>query len=92
MLRVIILAIAVAGCSASAEDRATKPLPVVGEFKAKGYSITTDEHVTVMDLPSRLVPERCWVYVNEKIRTSHMHCESDGVTSDLPAQGAELER
>lgn len=65
---------------------------VVGEFRSKVYPLSDHERVMIMDVPTRYEPNRCWIYVNEKIGTSHMRCESDGVTDSLPLQGPELER
>lgn len=50
--------------------------PIVGEFKTKIYPVTEHEHVTMYDMPGYWEPTRCWVWVDDVTRTSHMRCEN----------------
>jgi hypothetical protein len=85
-----------AGCTASAdpvqEPKVAKIREVVGTFQAKTYDISDHEHVVAFDMPNRIVPSRCWTYVNEKTATSNMHCDSDEPGTEMPPRGGPIDR
>lgn len=96
-LACLALLASIYGCGETqhAQEKPLQPrkLTVAGAFQTKRIQITDTEYVRVLDLPDRIMPTRCWVYVNDVTKTSHMHCDSDeATTQDLPIQGAELER
>ena len=48
-----------------------------GEVKTSRVVISQDEYLTIIDVPDNYVGKRCWVYVNDKIKTSHMKCDDE---------------
>ncbi len=78
---VLALALAVvAGCSSRSAEKAverTKEPQVYGEFKTQIIRINEHEHITLYDMPNYTTPLRCWVWVDDVTRTSHMRCDSD---------------
>ena len=98
----LILPVAVTSCYFfSSTNSGNPPVPpkkkaladVVGKFQSKIYPVSEHEHVLVFDIPNRMMPSRCWTYVNENIKTSNMHCDFDQTpTDDMPIQGDTLER
>lgn len=68
------------------------PPTVTGEFRTRNYVSSDHEHIVVFDLPNRVFPTRCWVYVNEATKTSNMQCDPNDDSGGLPAQGTELSR
>lgn len=74
----IISMLFISSCSSEfkAKPQQSKQHLSPGEFKSKQFKISDDEHVTVFDMPDNLLGSRCWVWVNEKINTSHMKCDN----------------
>lgn len=95
LLPMILIAL-LAACSAKVETGKSEPAKVKardmvrGEFKTKVITLTEHERVRVIDLPGR-TPTRCWVYINDSVKSSQMHCDDDGVTPDLPTEGPQPE-
>ncbi|WP_150119909.1 hypothetical protein [Polynucleobacter asymbioticus] len=81
LLCTISLAI-LSGCSEKAPTNKHAPPPIVGEFKSKTFQVNESEHVTMFDMAGYWEPTRCWVWVDEKTKNSHMRCNTD--TPEMP--------
>jgi len=92
-MRWILPLLLLSACSDHPPDagHATYVPQVHGSFQSKTYPVGDDEHVVVFDVPNRVFPNRCLVYVNEKLGTTNMRCD-DADTGPLPEQGPPLEK
>lgn len=77
-LIVVLFGIVLSGCSQKTEKaRKVSSTGPTGEIKVTRVTISPDEYLTVMDIPDNYIGKRCWVYVNDKIKTSHMKCDDE---------------
>ena len=77
-LIIVFFGIVLTGCGHKTEKpRKVSSSGPAGEIKVTKVFISPDEYLTVMDIPDNYIGKRCWVYVNDKIKTSHMKCDDD---------------
>lgn len=82
MQKLLVLALALAGCSAPPEPVA-KPAPA---FMAKRYDLPDGAYLQTVSLPGRYVPTTCVIYTNEKLGKTHMACEVGTAALEGPEQ------
>lgn len=70
------------GCNqkSDAPRKIPRNLPA-GDVKITKVVISLDEYLTIMDIPDNFIGKRCWVYVNDKIKSSHMKCDDDFIST-----------
>lgn len=73
----LLVGISIASCNQKQAQAPRAPLTPPSEIKSSTYRINDDEHLTIIDIPDNYLGKRCWVYVNDKIKTSHMKCDDD---------------
>lgn len=73
----LLAGIAMVSCTQKPAQAPHAPISLPAEIKSSTYRINDDEHLTIMDIPDNYLGKRCWVYVNDKIKTSHMKCDDD---------------
>lgn len=94
-MRLILIALILAGCGAQYEpvkqdDKVVVPkVPLVTTVTFHRYTISETEHLVLMDIPDKYVPRRCAVYVDDLTKTSHMNCNFDDAGGALPEDNAE---
>ena len=95
IISIFIANAALIGCIDNSAKNQQKLLrinrPAVGEFKAKIYPVNDSEHITMFDVPGKYEPTRCWVWVDQNSKTSHMQCDNEAAGA-LPESGLILDR
>lgn len=95
-MKYLAILLILAGCGAQYEpvkqdDKVVVPkVPLVTTVTFKRYSLSSNEHIFIIDVPDRYVPRRCMIFVNEETKTTTpISCNFDDAGSPLPEQGAE---